>query len=116
MDTRTKDGSYYPPSTIYQLLSGILRYMRAENSSCPNFLDKRDPAFKSLHGTLDVHFRKLHESGIGRKVRHTELITKDEENKLWSSGEMGTDSPTALQNAVFYYNGKNFCLRGGEET
>ena len=65
--------------------------------------------------TLDNVFRKLHENGIGAKVRHAEVITKDEENQLWDSGVIGTDSPRSLQNAVFYYNGKNFCLRGGEE-
>ena len=53
--------------------------MRIENSSCPNFLDKKDPAFKQLHGTLDFHFRKLHESGLGRIVKHAELITKEDE-------------------------------------
>ena len=93
-----KNGAFYPPSTLYQLLVGILRHMRIENSSCPNFLDKRDPAFKQLHGTLDSHFRKLHESGLGRKVKHAELITKEDESKLWASGEMGRNSPRALQN------------------
>ena len=39
----------------------------------------------------------------------------DDENKLWSLGVMGTNSPVSLLRAVFYYNGKNFCLRGGEE-
>ena len=62
VETRNKNGTFYPPSTLYQLLVGILRHMTIENSSCPNFLDKRDPAFKQLHGTLDSHFRKLHES------------------------------------------------------
>ena len=71
--------------------------------------------FQGLHGTLDNVFRKLHENGIGAKVKHAEVITKDEENQLWDSGVIGIDSPTSLQNAVFYYNGKNFCLRGGEE-
>ncbi len=28
---------------------------------------------------------------------------------------MGTKTPQALFNAVFYYNGKNLCLRGGDE-
>ena len=60
VETRNKNGAYYPPATLYQLLIGILRYMRMENSSCPNFLDKRDLAFKQLHGTLNSHFRKLH--------------------------------------------------------
>ena len=45
-------------------------------------------------------------------MKHTELITKEDENKLWVSGEMGRDSPRALQNAIFCCNG---CLHGGEE-
>ena len=28
---------------------------------------------------------------------------------------MGTRSPASLLRAVFFYNGKDFCLRGGEE-
>ena len=48
-------------------------------------------------------------------MRHAEVVTKDEKNQLWDTGVIGTDSPRSLQNAVFYYNGKNFCLRGGEE-
>ena len=78
-------------------------------------MDKKDPAFKQLHGTLDSRFRKLHKSGLGRKVKHTELITKEDENKLWAASEMGRDSPRVLQNAVFFCNGKNFCLHGSEE-
>ena len=31
------------------------------------------------------------------------------------SGVLGTDSPRALLNAVFFYNGRKFFLRGGEE-
>ena len=48
-------------------------------------------------------------------MKHAEVITKEEEVQLWESGELGTKDPKALQNAVFYYNGKNFCLRGGVE-
>ena len=43
------------------------------------------------------------------------MISSEEEEKLWASGQLGTKTPRALQNAVFYYNGKNYCIRGGEE-
>ena len=78
-------------------------------------MDKKNTEFQRLHGTLDNTFRKLHQNGIGRKVKHAEVITKDKENQLWDSGQLGVDTPRSLQNAVFYYNGKKFCLRGGEE-
>ena len=56
--------------------------MREVNPHCPNFLDKKDASFRQLHHTLDVHFRKLHSDGIGRKVKQMETISKDEEKQL----------------------------------
>ena len=87
--------------------------MLSLNPAATRFLDKKNSLFKELHGTLDNLFRRLHEDGVGRQVKH--VITKQDEVQLWESGELGTKDPKALQNAVFYYNGKNFCLRGGVE-
>ena len=43
------------------------------------------------------------------------VVTPQEEDLLWSTETIGTSSPLSLQRAVFYYVGKVFCLRGGEE-
>ena len=115
VETRGKKGKVYVPSTLHQLLCGLYRHMKTTRADCPNFVDKKSTRFRQLHGTLDSRFRQLHESGIGRHVKHAEVITSEEEEKLWSSGQLGTKTPRALQNAVFYYNGKNFCIRGGEK-
>ena len=80
-----------------------------------NFLDQNNPSFRGLHRTLDNLFRSLHQSGIGQKIQDSEIITKDEENRLWETGQMCATSPKALFNAIFHYNGKNFCLRGGDK-
>ena len=45
----------------------------------------------------------------------TEVFTNEEEDLLWTSGALSTDTPLGLLRAVFFLNGKNFCLRGGEE-
>ena len=89
--------------------------MRNINPGCPNFLDKKDSRFKPLHGTLDSHFHQLHSTGIGRDVKHAKILTKDDEEKLRKSGVIGTKTPKALQNAVFFIVGKMFSLRGGIE-
>ena len=34
---------------------------------------------------------------------------------LWETGVLGCRTPKALQRSVFFYVGKSFCLRGGEE-
>jgi len=115
VEVRKTNGEPYPPTTIHQLLCGLLRHMRETSPGCPNFLDKKDSRFKELHGTLDVHFHTLHSDGIGRQVQHTDVFTKEDEEKLWDRGILGTNTPRSIQNAAFFIAGKMFCLRGGEE-
>ena len=71
--------------------------------------------FKKLHGTCDVVFRTLHQSGIGTKKTSAKVILDEDEEKLWKAGILNTTTPIGLQQAVFYYIGKACCLRGGEE-
>ena len=116
VETRNKQGQPYPPKTLYQLLTGLHRHALTINPHTPNFLDKNNRAFRKLHNVIDNHFKALRKEGVGNDSKHTEIITKEEENKLWESGVLGlATSPKALLRAVFFYNGKNFCLRGGAE-
>ena len=59
--------------------------------------------------------RKLRQDGIGASVKHTPIVTHEEEASLWSQGVMGTKTPKSLFNAVSLMNGKILCLRGGRE-
>ena len=47
-------------------------------------------------------------------MKHSEVFSDDEEQQLWRSGVLGTNTPKSLQNVVFYTVGKVFCLRGKE--
>ena len=53
--------------------------------------------------------------GVGAESKQTEAFSKNEEEKLWSCGVLGSNNPNSLLRTVFYLNGRNFCLRGGEE-
>ena len=55
------------------------------------------------------------DAGVGAEVKHTNIISKKEEQELWEKNVLGVDTPESLFRAVFYYNGKNFYLRGGKE-
>ena len=114
-ETRSKNGDFYSPKSIYALLTGILRYMKVENPVYPNFLDKGDPAFSTFLVTLDNLLKSLRADGIDANSLHTEGISSDEENQLWTSGVLNMNTPIGLLRAVFFYNGKCFCLRGGQE-
>ena len=53
--------------------------------------------------------------GIGAESKSAEVFTKEEEDQLWSSDTLSTNTSKGLLRAVFFLNGKYFCLRGGEE-
>jgi len=56
----------------------------------------------------------LCKEGVGADSKQTATITVEEENLLWSKGVLDSRTPKGLLNAVFFYNGKNFTLRGGQ--
>ena len=115
-ETRKVNGEPYPPLTLQSILSGLLRYMRgADAQKAPNIFAKKDPRFEKLHNTMDTIYRALRAQGVGAEKQSAEPFSKEEENLLWTSGVFRTDDPVALQHAVFIYNGKGFCLRGGSE-
>ena len=93
VETHKSNGQSYPPATLHQLYS----------------------VARQLHGTLDSYFNKLHSQGVGRRVKHAEIISTEEEDQLWESGVLNTTTPKGLQNPVFHAVGKIFCLRGGQE-
>ena len=68
-----------------------------------------------MHQALENRYRELHADGVGTKRKQAEVISRDEEEQLWQSGILSSKSPQSLLRAVFYLNGINFVLRGGEE-
>ena len=83
---------------------------------CPNFFDEKDYRYQKLRAALDNLGRRLRKDGIGAEVKHASIVTSEEEDALWLSGVLGSTTPKALLNVVFFFSsGKNFCLRGGSE-
>ena len=69
--------------------------MHYKNASCPNLLDTRDLLFTSFHNALD---NAMCMRGIGANSKQTVPDNK----KVWNTGVLGYDNPTALLNIVFY--------------
>ena len=82
---------------------------------CQNFMNRKDPAFKELTGALQVTCRELHREGVGANVKHAAVFSPAEENVFWDLKAISDRAPLALQRSVFFYVGKVFCLRGGQE-
>lgn len=95
-ETRNVSGGKYPATTIFSLLSALLRRCRSIDPDCSNFLDTKDPSFREMHCLIDAYFRELREAGIGAAVKRTEVITKEEEQALWEKGVLEIDTPVSL--------------------
>ena len=114
VEIRKTDKTQYPPRTIQLILCGLQRYIRQEKPRTPvNFTS--DPEFQKLRNVCDTYYRELHSKGIGAEVKRTPVLTIADEDKLWATSVLSLETPEGLLRAAFFYNGKNFCLRRGEE-
>ena len=57
----------------------------------------------------------LKKDGKGRNARASEPVTKEKENKLYGTGQMGMMNPRALQLSIVYHLDKLFGLRGRDD-
>ena len=119
LEARRQDGNFYPGNTLKNLLAALFRAMKSNLGplNVTNFIDKtqREAHYPRLNNALDNQLKMLKSCGIGVERNRAAVITVEEENELWRKGILGTHSAKALLNAVFFYNGKNFLLRGVQE-
>ena len=113
-ETRKGDGKEYTPRSLYLLLSALQRHVRKARPS-KNFNFFQDPVYGPLKNVCNAIFKRLHSKGIGTETKVTPALSTSEEDILWDKVIISLDNPVGLMNAVFFYNGKNFCLRGGAE-
>ena len=102
LEVRKQDGSEYIPSTLHHIVCGLMRHVREINPSIDFF---KDSIFSDFRKTLDGEMKRIRSTGAGTKKKQAELITSDEEEKLWSSGTLGDHSPTSRRRAINH--GKN---------
>ena len=84
-------------------------------STLPQLYGPEKTAFKELTGALEVRYHELRQQGVWAVVKHTGIFNQKEEERLWKKGVISDKDLIALQRAVFFYIGKAFCLRGGQE-
>ena len=115
-EIRRKDGNVYPPATLTQITSALQRHLKNEcGLESINFFQDADPTFAGFRRTLDARMKELTAQGVGVKTKKADPITPEDEKKLWDTGVLSTDTAVGLSNAVFFYNGKAFGLRGYQE-
>lgn len=80
-----------------------------------SFFVTSDPIFSGFRKTLDSRMREPTNDGIGIETKSADPVTKDEDRTMLQKGVLSMNSAKGLSNAMFFYNGKVFGLRGGDE-
>ena len=87
----------------------MFRNARFRQRACPVGYN-----FKDLHNCLDDSSGDCGRTTKEQTIVHHEPFQKDEIDRLWKCGVLGTSNPQSLLDAVFFYNSVHYCLHGGE--
>ena len=75
----------------------------------------RPGKFRTLHNVLDFEMKKRAKEGLGSTVKKASVVERENEEELWRSEVLNTETGPGLLNAIFYKVGLHFALRGGAE-
>ena len=70
--------------------------MREVKESAFDIFDREDADFKLLLNTCDNDFWELRVYGVGAEAIATQVLTRDDEEKLWATGVMSPHTPKGL--------------------
>ena len=115
LEVSKKDGSEYPPNSLYASVCCFKRYYQQHGVHDVNPLSPNDARFGNFRVTLDAEMKRLHGLGFGANTKQAEPISPDEEALLWTSGQFGMHSAKCLLNIVYFYNCKVFGLHSYDE-
>lgn len=115
VEARKKDGSPYPPRSLYLISCGLLRHLRDSNVYDKNFLDPKNLIFSEFRKILDAKMKELLSKGYGSKIKQAQPLLPDDESVIWEKGVFGDCNAETLQCTIFFYACKLFGLRGHDE-
>ncbi|XP_070548142.1 uncharacterized protein KIAA1958 homolog [Ptychodera flava] len=109
---KMKNGKEYEPDSLSSYQKSIDRHLREMRY---NKSIIRDDEFQRSRESLAAKRKKLKAEGKGNMPCKASALTESDETKLIESGQLGTSSPDAIINTVWFNMTKLFGLRGSNE-
>ena len=107
--TITRD---YEPCFVRYLMASFERYLKKKNYG---FSIMKDSEFEQARKALESKQKDLKQKGKGNKQNASVGLTEEEIKLLYDKGLLGTSTPEALLNTVWFNNTIHFSLRGCKE-
>ena len=113
LEIRKKNSEPYPPNTLYQVVSGLQRFLREHGRADIKIFE--NPALHGFKATIDGEMKRLNKTGKYVNKKQAQPIAVEQEDRLWELGLLGDHSPHVLLNTIIYQVGLFFALRSGSE-
>ncbi|XP_051465253.1 zinc finger MYM-type protein 2 isoform X3 [Apus apus] len=107
-EIRRPNGENYAPDSIYYLCLGIQEYLYGSNRKDNIFIDP-------VYQTFEQELNKILRSWQPSILPDGSIFSRVEEDYLWRIKQLGSHSPVALLNTLFYFNTKYFGLKTVEQ-
>ena len=111
-ELRKENGDVYEQDSLKVMQAAMERYLKSK--SYPKSII-RDREFINSRKILEGKARKLRQQGKGKRPNRSKSLTKEEEEVLWQNGQLGSGTPCALINTMWWLMTQNFGLRGRQE-
>ena len=86
-EVKKQDGREYPANSLHSLVSSLQRYLKTQCGK--NFRFFNDDFFSKLRTSLNTVMKERSAAGIGVESKRAEVISLDEENRLWAKSILG---------------------------
>lgn len=107
-EVRRPNGESYAPDSVYYLCLGIQEYLCGSSRKDNIFID---PGYQ----TFEQELNKILRSWQPSILPDGSIFSRVEEDYLWRIQQLGSHSPVALLNTLFYFNTKYFGLKTVEQ-
>ncbi|KAK3101033.1 hypothetical protein FSP39_000392 [Pinctada imbricata] len=108
----TKNGAEYQSSYMKGIICSLGRLLKSHRYG---YSIQRDLEYSKSQETLKSKQKSLKRKGMGNKPCASYAISDEDINKLYISGQLGTNTPTSLINTMWCNNTIHFGIRGGGE-
>ncbi len=112
IEIRKQNGDKYPHETLYKIVLSLQHFM-AINGCDIHLLDHL--GLVKMRNTLDNRMKELSKQGIVHEQQQAQLITVEDEDKIWQTGLLGDDTPEKLLNMLLHLISVHFALRACDE-
>ena len=113
IDLKKTDGSDYEPDSLTSFHCGNAHYLQTIGY-------EYDIVTSSVYYTskkvLEMRRRELKQSGKDNRPNRAESLSAEQEDRLWLTGQLGTDSMEMVQNTLCYFVIKLLGFRGSHEA